>query len=70
MSAQAAALFGRDYLRINASPAAAQGEVLALDLATEQATKTLLLLAEEAATTATVDRVKELVGTPVETGNR
>lgn len=62
VSAQAAALFGRNYLRINASPAASQGEVLALDLATDQATKTLLLLAEEAVTNAIVFRVKELLG--------
>jgi patatin-like phospholipase/acyl hydrolase len=62
VTAQAAALFGRNYLRINASPAVAQGEVLALDLATDQATRTLFLLAEEATGIATVKQVKELLG--------
>lgn len=60
VTAQAAALFGRNYLRVNATPAPAQGEVLALDRATEEATRTLLFLAEEATAPSVVNAAREL----------
>ena len=62
VTAQAAALLGSHYVRINAVPSAAQGEVLALDRATDDATRTLLLLAEQAAVPEMIQRVKILFG--------
>jgi uncharacterized protein len=62
VTAQAAALFGESYIRINAAPSGAQAEVLDLDLATDESTRTLLHLAEEAVAKLPIASVKGLLG--------
>ena len=62
VTAQAAALFRGNHLRINASPASAQAKVLDLDLATEESTRTLLHLSEEAVAKLKIESVKRLLG--------